>query len=103
MSDATRAPEASRTTLRILNLLMRHFAHGITNKDIAQALGLQPSAVTRHVQALEEEGYAERIPETGRIRPSVRHAQACFGVLQGLDTAVGRMTELKTRITTPNQ
>lgn len=100
MSDATRAPEASRTTLRILNLLLRHFAHGLTNKDISQSLNLHPSAVTRHVQALEEEGYAERIAETGRIRPSVRLAQASFQVMQSLDAASVRMTELKSRITT---
>lgn len=100
MSDAARAPEASRTTLRILTLLMRHFAHGMTNKDIAQALKLNPSAVTRHVQALEEEGFAERVPETGRIRPSVRLAQAAVAIQKSLADATSRYQELQSRIHT---
>jgi len=97
-----RAPlQSSATTLRILNLLLRHFAHGITNKDIAQSLSLQPSAVTRHTQILEEEGFAERIPETGRLRASVRMAQACHAVMTSLEAAAARMAETRSRITTP--
>lgn len=96
-----RAPlQSSATTLRVLNLLMRHFAHGITNKDIAQALSLQPSAVTRHTQILEEEGFAERIAETGRLRASVRMAQACHAIQQDLQRATSRYTELSARIST---
>lgn len=90
--------QSSATTLAVLNLLLRHFAHGLANKDIAQTLGLQPSAVTRHVQALEEAGFAERIPETGRIRPSTRLAQAAHEIDAGLSQAAGRLTELQTRI-----
>lgn len=90
--------QSSATTLAVLNLLLRHFAHGLANKDIAAALKMQPSAVTRHVQALEEGGFAERIPETGRIRPSTRLAQAAHEINADLSRAVGRLTELQTRI-----
>ena len=96
-----RAPlQSSATTLRILGLLLRHFAHGLTNKDIAETLRLEPSAVTRHVQVLEAEGFAERIPETGRIRASVRMAQACHAVMVSLESAAARMNETRARITT---
>lgn len=88
------------TALDILSLLLRHFAHGLSNKDIAAALDIDPSMVTRHVAALEIKGYAERIPETGRIRPSVRLGQASYGILQSLDSANARMNELRARITT---
>ncbi len=99
---AERLPlQSSATTLRILTLLMRHFAHGITNKDIAAALSLEPSAVTRHTQLLIDEGYAERIPETLRLRAGMRLAKGAQEILQSLDAASLRMVELRTRITTP--
>ena len=70
---------------------------------IATALDIERSAVTRHVQVLEAEGFAERIPETGRIRASVRQAQAANAMLQSLEAAVSRLTETRGRMTTlPN-
>lgn len=93
-----RPPEAVRTALRILNLLGRHFAHGLANKDIAATLGLDPSMVTRHVAALEAEGFAERIAETGRVRPSVRFGQMAVDILKDLDSATNRYQELNRRI-----
>lgn len=95
--------QSSATTLRILGLIQRNFALGLTNSDIATALDIERSAVTRHVQVLEAEGFAERIPETGRIRASVRQAQAANAMLQSLEAAVSRLTETRGRMTTlPN-
>lgn len=91
--------QSSGKTLDILNLLLRHFAHGLTNIDIARATGLDAPGVVRHVNTLEGKGFVERIPETGRIRPSVKLAQACYGILKSLDDAAGRVDELKSRIT----
>lgn len=94
-----RAPlQSSATTLRILNLLMRHFAYGLTNSDIASALSIERSAVTRHTQVLEAEGFAERVAETGRIRASVRMAQQAMQIAQSLASASERMQELNHRI-----
>ena len=99
MAEGARPPQASQTTLRILRLLEKHFAHGLTNSDISKATGISPSQVVHHVAALEAEGFAERIPETSRVRASVRHAQACYSILKSLDDAAGRVDELKNRIT----
>lgn len=95
----TRAPRASVTTLRILNLLLRHFAHGLTPSDISKGLNISPSLVTGHVNALEAEGFAERVPETGRIRPSVRLAQSAVQIMKSLDDARTRADELLRRMT----
>lgn len=102
MADKTRAPQASQTTLKILRLLEQNFAHGLAPSDIAKALHISPSLVTGHVNALESEGFAERIPETGRIRPSVRFARTAVSILNDLDKVVDRATELKSRITRTN-
>ena len=96
---AARPPQASLTTLKVLRLLERHFAYGLTNSDIAHGCGISAPQVIHHVAALVEAGYAERIPETGRIRPSVRMAQACYVILKSLDDATGRAQELTNRIT----
>lgn len=98
MAESARPPQASQTTLKILNLLQKHFVHGLTNSDIAKSVGVSPSQVVHHVAALEAEGFADRIPETGRIRPSVRHAQACYQITRSLEDAAARVEELKSRI-----
>lgn len=102
MMAAERMPDASRKTLRILHLLMRHFAHGLTNVEIAKALELAPTVVLAHVNALEAEGFAERVPETNRIRPSTRLAQDAVGILRSLEAATSRFNELQTRINQGN-
>lgn len=99
---ANHAPQSSITTLRILNLLLRHFAHGLTNAEIAKAVGISAPLAYRHVAALEAEGMAERIPETSRIRPSIRLAQAAMSIAKSLDDAQRRMAEIASRIHTGN-
>ena len=86
--------------LSVLNVLMGHFAHGLTPTDLAKATGLSASNITNYVATLEEAGFAERIPETGRIRPSSRHAQHAVGILHSLDSARRRIDEIQNRLTT---
>lgn len=86
--------------LSVLNVLMGHFAHGLTPTELAKATGLSASNITNYVATLEEAGFAERIPETGRIRPSSRHAQYAVGILQSLDSARRRIDEITNRLTT---
>jgi DNA-binding IclR family transcriptional regulator len=91
--------DASVKTLRILDLLLRHFAHGLTNADIARSTGYDRPVVTRHLQTLESAGFVEKIPETGRFRPSVRLARSALEILRSMEAAKGRLEEIKTRIT----
>ena len=86
--------------LSVLNVLLGHFAHGLTPTDLAKATGLSASNITNYVATLEEAGFAERIPETGRIRPSSRFAQHAVGILQSLDSARRRIDEMTNRLTT---
>lgn len=91
--------QSAGKVLDVLNVLLGHFAHGLTPTELAKTTGLDPSAITRYVATLEEAGFAERIPETGRIRPSVRLAQQAVSILRNLESAKGRLDELTSRLT----
>jgi len=93
--------QSAGKVLDVLNVLLGHFAHGLTPTELVKATGLEPSAITRYVATLEEKGFAERIPETGRIRPSSRLAQHAVGILRSLDAAKQRVDEIVHRICTP--
>lgn len=92
--------QSAGKVLDVLNVLLGHFAHGLTPTELAKATGLDPSAITRYVATLEEAGFAERIPETGRIRPSVRLAQQAVAILRSLDSAKQRIDEIQNRLAT---
>lgn len=92
--------QSAGKVLDVLNVLLGNFAHGLTPTELAKATGLEPSSITRYVATLEEKGFAERIPETGRIRPSSRLAQHAVSVLRSLDSARQRIDEIQNRLTT---
>ena len=93
--------QSAGKVLEVLNVLLGHFAHGLTPTDLVKATGLSASNITRYVATLEAAGFAERIPETGRIRPSTRLAQHAVGILRSLDAAKQRVDEIVHRICTP--
>ena len=93
--------QSAGKVLEVLNVLLGHFAHGLTPTDLVKATGLSASNITRYVATLEEKGFAERIPETGRIRPSTRLAQHAVGILRSLDAAKQRVDEIVHRLCTP--
>ena len=92
--------QSAGKVLDVMNVLLGHFAHGLTPTELAKSTGLEPSAITRYVATLEEKGFAERIPETGRIRPSSRLAQHAVSILRSLDSARQRIDEMTNRLTT---
>lgn len=92
--------QSAGKVLDVLNVLLGNFAHGLTPTELAKATGLEPSSITRYVATLEERGFAERIPETGRIRPSSRLAQHAVSILRSLDSARQRIDEITNRLTT---
>lgn len=92
--------QSAGKVLEVLNVLLGHFAHGLTPTDLVKATGLSASNITRYVATLEAAGFAERIPETGRIRPSIRFAQLAVGILSDIERAKNRLDEIQTRLAT---
>lgn len=95
------ALKSAPKVLDVLNVLMGHFAHGLTQVDLVKATGYPAPAISRYVAVLVDTGFAERIPETGRIRPSTRLAQHAVAILNDLDRAKLRLDEVRSRIATP--
>ncbi|MGV2287293.1 helix-turn-helix domain-containing protein [Trinickia sp. YCB016] len=98
MTGAASTIKSAEKVLDVLDVLLSHFAHGLTPGELARATGLSPSNITRYVTTLEDGGFAERIPETGRIRPSVKLAQHAVAILRSLDGARQRIDEMQSRL-----
>ncbi len=99
MAGKTRSTQSGEKVLKVLNVLMRHFAHGIAPGELAKATGLSAPNITGYVNALEAQGFAERIPETGRVRPSHRLAQHAVAIMRSLSDVEARARESLNRIT----
>jgi|SRR5690554_297341 len=99
-STATPINQSAANALAVLDVIMRHMVQGLTVTEICQATELTAPSVSRYVSTLERTGWAERIPETGRIRASVRVGQRAMTILNELDKTQGRISELRNRLTT---
>lgn len=93
---------SAEKVLDVLNVLLKNFAVGFTNGELAKATGLSAPNITRYVAILESAGFAERIPETDRIRPSHKLAQQAVAILTSLDEAKQRVDASISRLTKGN-
>ncbi|MCB1738690.1 MAG: helix-turn-helix domain-containing protein [Gammaproteobacteria bacterium] len=91
--------QSATKVLKALDILLPHFAHGLTGADVARELRVQPPVAHRYLVTLEEAGFAERIQETGRWRASHRLGRAAVAIMDSLrgaenaiHTSVGRLT-----------
>lgn len=92
--------KSAAAILTVLDLVLRHTVHGLTPTDVVKATGYSAPNVSRYLKTLEETGWAERIPETNRIRASLRVAQRAVAVMNDFDQAQNRLMETRARITT---
>lgn len=95
---ATESTKSASKVLKVLDVLLRNFAHGFSSTELVKETGFSASDITRYVQTLEQAGFAERIPETQRIRPSMRHAQYAVQIQQSLGEASRRIEESRSRL-----
>jgi DNA-binding IclR family transcriptional regulator len=98
MTQKTQEKNSAAKVLAVLDVLMRNFAHGFSQTELSRETGFSMSDMTRYVAILERTGFAERIAETGRIRPSARLAQRAVQILHSLQQAERQYSELHQRI-----
>lgn len=85
-------------TLHMLEILSGELPSGMSNKDLAAAMGCPPSYITRTADTLMEKGWVERTPE-GRFRITSRFSQLAFRTLAAFERAQTRLDDLKRNFT----
>lgn len=85
--------------LSVLDVLCRSGYHGFSATEISQETGLSLSDINTYVNTLIRNGYAERVPETGRIRPGMnKFARLAMQILQQVETVGNKVAELKNNL-----
>lgn len=95
---AAQENKSAGKVLNVLTVLIRNFAYGFSPTELTKATGYSASDITRYVQTLEQAGFAERIQETGRIRPSHKFAQAAIQIMNSVNEADRKLSETKNRL-----
>lgn len=93
----TRTTESGAKVLRVLGALKGHTISGMTNGDLAKALGESPSTINRIVNTMVAEGYAIKL-DSGRYALSVRVLQIAQAHANEINRAQERINELNQRV-----
>lgn len=97
MSAADYTNDAQQRILRALQVLAGNELVGVTPGDMAKALGVSPSVVTRDLANLRESGLGEKIEETGRWRLAPKLVQIAIAHSNALSRAKARLSEVENR------
>lgn len=90
--------QAALKVLEAEEVLLRGFALGVTNGEVAAALRTTPTRAFRILKTLAAAGRAERIGETERWRASHRLGRLAIESAHALDRAIGALQESRQRI-----
>ena len=96
-TDYTNA--AQQRLLQLLDLLAGHELQGLAPAEIAKALNVSASAVTRDLDNLRTAGWAERDEATGHWKLTPRLPQQAIKVFNAIDAAQRRVDEARNRFT----
>ncbi|HEX5278154.1 MAG TPA: helix-turn-helix domain-containing protein [Fluviicoccus sp.] len=88
---------AAAKVLNVLKALKGHSLDGISNDALCKQLNMPPSGVTRAVETLISTGWATRL-DNGRFAPSIAALQFAEAYAREMDSAVGRINEIRQRV-----
>lgn len=92
-----RTNDSALRVLRALKALRGHTLTGLSNAELAKALGESPANITRYMDTLIEAGFATRLP-TGRFAPSIGFLQYAMATTEELQRNAARINEIQARI-----
>lgn len=83
--------------LRVMKLLKGHTLDGLSNGEIAQALGESAVNISRALAVLVDEGVAEKLP-SGRYAHGITLLQIAQAHANEIDRANNRIREINQRV-----
>lgn len=99
MSDAKYTNEAQQRLLRVVMLLGEDVVVGLAPAQIAKALNVPASYVTRDLENLKTAGWAIQQEETGRWLLGAKPGSLGVKVLASIDRAQRKVDEARNRFT----
>ncbi len=87
---------SARRVLAVAEMLKGHSLHGLSNGEIAKALGESPVNVTRALAALMERGWVQKL-DSGQYALGITVAQIGVAHLNELEMAERRIQEIRQR------
>lgn len=88
---------ALRRGLRILKALKGKSLHGLSNGELAKALGESPANITRSMEVLVNEGMVQRL-DTGRYAPGMQLLHIAQAFSNEMAAGQARIAELNQRV-----
>ena len=83
--------------LRVLKALRGHALNGVSNGELASALGESPANINRALNTLIEERLAMKL-ENGRFAPGIQLLQIAMAHSHGMARAQDRINEINQRV-----
>ncbi|EEV1134077.1 TPA: helix-turn-helix domain-containing protein [Escherichia coli] len=83
--------------LRVLKALRGHALNGVSNGELASALGESPANINRALNTLIEEGLALKL-DNGRFAPGVQLLQIAMAHSAEMARAQDRINEINQRV-----
>lgn len=96
-SDKTRTSDSLARGLRVIRALRGQTLTGVSNGELARALGESPATINRCINTLIAEGFAMRL-ENGRFALSVSLLQIAQAHADEISRATNRIHELSQRV-----
>ena len=84
-------------SLRVLKALRGHALNGVSNGELASALGESPANINRALNTLIEEGLAMKL-ENGRFAPGIQLLQIAMAHSHEMARAQDRINEINQRV-----
>lgn len=89
--------KSAERALDVLEVLRGRTLHGLSNSEIAKALGESPVNITRALATLAERGWVTKL-ETGRYAHSIKCLQVAQAHADEMSRAQNRIMEINQRV-----
>ena len=91
--------KSAEKVLKVLFALRGNYIFGLSNKQLAESLNETPTSITRSLQTLEANGWAEK-RDNGNYAPSIKAVRFSTACKEEYDRVQARIAEYKQRLET---